>query len=149
MTATHADRSRPRNALVYWVAVGLLVVLAVIAMATFRGAREDAAALAKADELLTALSDAGVESLPSREQVARVLGDDGGSVCADPGNALRLATLDAMLTNGAAGPGTRPVLTDSALLRGQVAVVGVYCPEHLEEVAGYVDDLATDDVVTG
>lgn len=146
--ATHAARSRPRNAVVYWVAVALLVVLTAIALAAYRGAREDAAALAKADELLTVLSDAGVERLPSQEQVARVLGDDGGSVCQDPGHALRRATLFAMLGTGASGPGARPVVTDSVLLRGQLAVVGVYCPEHLEEVAGYLDELATDDVAS-
>lgn len=147
--ATHADRSRPRNAVVYWVAVLLLVVLTAIALAAYRGARADAAALTKADELIAVLADAGVERLPSQEQVARVLGDDGGSVCADPGDALRRATLFAMLATGASGPGTRPVITDGVLLRGQLAVVRVYCPEHLEEVERYLDDLATDDVVTG
>lgn len=144
--ATHAAPARAHNAVVYWVAVGLLVVLAAIALAAYRGAREDAAALAKADELLTVLAENGVEPLPSQEQVARVLGDDGGSVCQDPGHALRRATLFAMLGTGASGPGSRPVITDSALLRGQLAIVGVYCPEHLEEVAAYLDDLATDDV---
>jgi hypothetical protein len=144
--ATHAAPARAHNAVVYGVAVGLLVVLAVIALAAYRGARADAVALSKADELITVLSDAGVERLPSQDQVARVLGDDGGSVCQDPGHALRRATLFSMLTNGAAGPGVRPVVTDSALLRGQLAVVSVYCPEHLEEVTTFLDGLETDDV---
>lgn len=138
-----------KNAVIYWVAAGLLVVLAVIGLATYRGARESEAAIAKADEFLAVLEENGVERLPSTEQVVRVLGDDGGSVCEDPGNALRQATLFSMLTNGASGPGMRPIITDSRLVRGQLAVVGVYCPEHLDAVTSYLDDLKTDDVVKG
>jgi len=43
----------------------------------------------------------------------------------------------------------RPIITDSRLVRGQLAVVAVYCPEYLEEVTSYLDDLKTDDVVRG
>lgn len=142
-TGTHQNR------LVYWVAVGLLVVLAVIGLASYRGARETQVALEKADELIAVLADAGVDPLPSQEQVAGVLGDDGGSVCQDPGAALRQATFFSMLTNGASGPGTRPVITDDRLLRGQLAVMDVYCPDQAEEARAYLDDLETDDVVKG
>ena len=50
----------------------------------------------------------------------RVLGDDGGATCADPNEALSRATLLAQLTNGAAGPGIRPVIADSRVVKGQL-----------------------------
>lgn len=138
-----------RNRWVYWVAVGLLVVFVVIGLASYRGARQDQAANDKADELIALLAEAGVDPLPSREQVAGVLGDDGGATCADPGDALAQATLHSQLTNGATGPGQRPVVADSRLVRAQLAVMGVYCPDQLEAVQAYLDDLTTDDVVRG
>ncbi|WP_454048774.1 hypothetical protein [Cellulomonas sp. Marseille-Q8402] len=138
-----------RNRIIYWVAAGLLVVLAVIGLASYRGARETQAAVEKADELIAVLADAGVDPLPSREQVARVLGDDGGSVCQDPGAALRQATFFSMLSNGATGPGMRPVITDDRLLRGQLAVMDVYCPDQVADARAYLDELRTDDVVGG
>ena len=76
-----------------------------------------------------------------------MLGDDGGAVCDDPGNALREATVNAMLYNGAAGPGLRPIIFDSKLFAGELAVISVYCPEHLQDFKDYVDDLKTGDVV--
>lgn len=145
----HSARPARTNALLYWTAIGLLVVLAIIGLASYRGAKQEATAADKADELVATLQEAGAERLPSADRVARVLGADGGSVCQDPASALRQATLHAMLTNGASGPGLRPVLTDSRLLQGQLAIVSVYCPEHLEDVRARLDELATADVVEG
>jgi hypothetical protein len=81
--------------------------------------------------------------------VARVLGTDGGSICQDPSNGLRKATLFSMISNGAAGPGMRPIITDRRLLRGQLAVIAVYCPDELPKFQDFVDDLRTGDVVRG
>ena len=138
-------RTARGDRVVYWVAIGVLVVLTLVALLAFRQAREQAAATQKAEELVATLEAAGVERLPSVERVARVLGDDGGSVCAEPGDALRRSTLLAMLTNGASGPGVRPVIVESRLFEGQVAVMSVYCPEHLEDVRAYLDELKTAD----
>jgi hypothetical protein len=149
MSSTGSVRSPRRNAVLYWVSAGLLVVLAVIGIASYRGARETQVANDKADELIAVLAEAGVDPLPSRQQVAGVLGDDGGSVCQDPGAALRQATLFGLYTNGATGPGARPVIADSRLVRGQLAVMEVYCPDQVEDARAYLDDLTTDDVVRG
>ena len=138
-------RTARGDRVVYWVAIGVLVVLTLVALLAFRQAREQAAATQKAEELVATLEAAGVERLPSVERVARVLGDDGGSVCAEPGDALRRSTLLAMLTNGASGPGVRPVIVESRLFEGQVAVMSVYCPEHLEDVRAFLDELKTAD----
>lgn len=149
MSGTGSARSPRRNAVLYWVSAGLLVVLAVIGIASYRGARETQTANDKAEELIAVLAEAGVDPLPSREQVARVLGDDGGAVCTDPGAALAQATLFAQYANGAAGPGMRPVITDSRVVQGQITVMEVYCPDQVEDARAYLDDLTTDDVVRG
>lgn len=71
----------------------------------------------------------------------RVLGDDGGAVCADPNAALSRATLLAQLANGSGGPGTRPVIADSRVVQGELMVIKVYCPEELQDFQEFVDNL--------
>ena len=48
-------------------------------------------------------------------------------------SALSRATLLAQLTNGASGPGIRPVIADSRVVQGELLVIKVYCPDELEE----------------
>jgi len=139
--------SEPDNTFIYWVAGGLIAVLIVIGLVAYRGAKQDNEANQKAEQLISKLQAAGVQRLPSTNQVARVLGTDGGSTCQDPHNALRKATLFSMIMNGAAGPGMRPVITDSRVFRGQLAVISVYCPEELPKFQKFVDDLKTGNVV--
>jgi Tfp pilus assembly protein FimT len=131
---------------IYWVAIGLLVVMTVVALLTFSSARSTAQAQDKADELIAALEDAGATA-PSQDQVVRVLGEDGGAICEDPTDALRRATLYGMLTNGAAGPGIRPVIADERTVRFQRLVVEIYCPDELEDFEELVADLEFDDVI--
>jgi hypothetical protein len=144
-TSLESQPTRERSWL-YVVSMVLLVVLVVAGLITFRSARATAEAAEKADELIAALQDAGATRLPSQEQVARVLGTDGGAVCEDPGDALNRAVLLSMLANGAGGPGARPVIADSRAVQGQLLVIETYCPEHLEEFQQFVDDLEFDDV---
>jgi hypothetical protein len=139
--------SEPDNRFIYWVAGGLIAVMIVIGLVAYRGAKQDNEADQKAEQLISKLQAAGVTRLPSTNQVARVLGTDGGSTCQDPHNALRKATLFSMIMNGAAGPGMRPVITDSRVFRGQLAVISVYCPEELPKFQKFVDDLKTGNVV--
>lgn len=133
-----------RRTWIYWAALGLLVVMAVIALLTFSAARSTATARDKADELIAALEAAGARA-PSQDQVVRVLGDDGGAICEDPGDALRRATLHGMLTNGATGPGQRPVIADERTVLFQLLVVSIYCPDELEDFEDAVDDLDLED----
>ncbi|TGJ97132.1 hypothetical protein DLJ96_03705, partial [Actinotalea fermentans ATCC 43279 = JCM 9966 = DSM 3133] len=96
-------------------------------------------------ELIAAIEDAGVRT-PDKDQVVRVLGDDGGATCANPNEALSRATLLAQLANGATGPGARPVVADSRVVQGQLLIIEVYCPDELDEFRAFVDDLKTADV---
>ncbi|MFC8923270.1 hypothetical protein [Cellulosimicrobium sp. NPDC057127] len=148
MTEHGTERPDPKRRVVYGVALGLLVVLTVVALLTFQAARSTAQAQDKADQLIAALEDAGVRP-PSQEQVVRVLGEDGGAACEDPGNALRKANLLAQLTNGATGPGSRPVLADGRAVRGELLIVEIYCPEELQDLQDAVSGLDLRDVVQG
>lgn len=136
-TTTH------RSHLTLYIVAGLVfLLLALAGLLTYRGAEKNEEAEAKAAQLSLELSKAGLR-VPTTDTIAGVLGDDGGSVCRDPGDALRRATLYGMITNGAAGPGQRPVIADNNALKGQLVIMKVYCPENLEELQQIVNELKT------
>lgn len=145
------DESQPRRerSMLYLgagIAIGALVVLGLI---FFRSAAETRDAEAKADQLIQALADAGATVSPSRERVVAVLGDDGGAVCENPNDALSRATLQSQLSNGATGPGWRPVISDRKVVQGELLIIEIYCPEELEDFQEFVDSLQTNDVADG
>lgn len=148
--STGAEQQSPRHRSVLYVVVSVvLVILAVWAVIAFASARETQQAEEKADELVQTLEDAGATATPQPEVIARVLGDDGGAVCANPNQALSRATLFGLLTNGTSGPGMRPVLVDNSVFRGQLAIIKVYCPDELEDFQQFVDSLETTDSANG
>ncbi|GAA2716419.1 MULTISPECIES: hypothetical protein [Actinoplanes] len=129
-----------KNRIVYLVAGVLFIVLGTVALVSYHGKKETEQAIAKAEQLQTALATAGLR-VPTRDQLVRVLGDDGGAICADPTDALRRSTLYGMLTNGAAGPGQRPVLVDNNLMQGQLLIMKVYCPQYVDAFQDVINDL--------
>ncbi|MEY9776500.1 hypothetical protein [Arthrobacter sp. MW3 TE3886] len=141
--STHQESSTKRSrSVVYIVAMVLLVLFAVVALLNFRSARETQQSLAKADQLIAEINAAG-GTAPSREQIARVLGDDGGAVCANPNNALSRATFHSQLTNGATGPGNRPVIANDRVAKGELAIIKIYCPDQLADFQQFIDNLKT------
>ena len=78
-----------------------------------------------------------------------MLGDDGGAICKDPASALRKAILFSQLTNGAGGPGIRPVIVDSKVFKGQLLVIQIYCPDQLPRFQQMVEKLKTAPVAGG
>ncbi len=141
--STHLESSTKRErSVLYIVSMVLLVVFAVIGVLMFKSARDTQQALDKADQLIASINEAG-GTAPSREQIARVLGEDGGAVCANPNEALSRAILFSQLANGASGPGSRPVITDSRLFQGELRIIQIYCPEELDEFQKFVDELQT------
>ena len=141
MTVPVETSTRRERGWVYGVSVALLAVLVLVALLTFRAGRQDAEARDRAQELVDAMADAGAAQLPSVDRVAAVLGTDGGIACSDPASALGQAAIFAGLANGATGPGYRPTLADSRAVQAELLIVGVYCPEHLQDVQAIVDDL--------
>ena len=147
MTVTQKS-STDENRTVYIVAGVVVVALMIIALLTFRSGKESEQAEQKADQLIAALTAVGART-PSQEQVVRLLGDDGGAVCDDPNGSLRKGILLGQLMNGAAGPGMRPVIADNRVVRGQLLVLQVYCPEELPRFQEFVDRLNLSDTATG
>jgi Tfp pilus assembly protein FimT len=148
--STGMEQQSPRHRSVLYIVVSVvLVILAVWAVIAFRGARETQQAQEKADQLIQTLEDAGATAPPAPEIIARVLGDDGGAVCANPNQALSRSTLYGMLTTGAGGPGERPVIVDNKVMQGQLAIIEVYCPDELEDFRQFVDSLETTDSANG
>ena len=143
-TPLETQSKRERN----WIYVTSLILLGALALAgliAFSSARETREAQDKADQLIAAIEDAGATA-PTQDQIVRVLGDDGGATCEDPNEALTRAVLLSQLTNGATGPGTRPVVVDSRVFAGQLLIIEIYCPDELDDFKEFVEDLETDDV---
>ena len=140
---TQTKRERRWLYITSLVILGALVVGGLIA---FSSARETREAQEKADQLIAAIEDAGATA-PSKDQIVRVLGDDGGATCDNPNDALSRSVLLAQLTNGATGPGQRPVVADSRVFKGQLLIIETYCPDELADFSAFVEDLKTDDVV--
>jgi hypothetical protein len=143
-TSTQKDRR-----VVYIVITVALVLLLIIALVFYRSAQSNQQAQEKANQLIAALQKAGARVVPSQQQIIGVLGDDGGALCKDPASALRKSILFDQLTNGAAGPGRRPVIVDSKVFRGQLLVIQIYCPDKLPQFQQVVEKLKTAKVAGG
>jgi Tfp pilus assembly protein FimT len=143
-TQTETQTPRERSWL-YITSCIVLAVMVVIALFTFGSAVQNKNAQDKADQLISELNAAGART-PDKDQIVRVLGDDGGATCADPNKALSRATLLSQLANGATGPGARPVIADSRAVQGQLLIIKIYCPDELADFQEFVDDLKTDGV---
>lgn len=143
-TATQKDRR-----VVYIVITVALVLLLIICLIFYRKAESNQEAQDKANQLIAALEKAGVRAVPSQEQIVSRLGNDGGAICQDPTSALRQALLFDQLTNGASGPGRRPVIADSRIFAGELLVIQIYCPDELPQFQQLVERLKTAGVAGG
>jgi hypothetical protein len=132
-----------------WVIVGVLAILLVVGLSTFRFQQRDPEANAKADQLTAMLQAGGLPVPHDRDSITRVLGTDGGPVCDDPGSALRKAMLDGQLVNGAASVGQRPIRAEVNLVRGELLVLQVYCPDQLDQARARIHDYVFDHVSKG
>ena len=137
-TSTEKDRR-----VIYIVIAGALVLLLIICFVFYRSAKSDQQAQDKANQLIAALQKAGVRVVPSQAQIVGVLDNDGGALCKDPASALRKSILFDQLTNGASGPGRRPVIVDSRVFKGQLLAIQIYCPDQLPRFQQLVEKLKT------
>jgi hypothetical protein len=141
-----ADPAANTRRITYILVGGVILVLLVVALVAWNSNKETQAANQKADQLIATLNQAGLAT-PDKEQIVRVLGDDGGTVCADPKLALKKSIMYGLATNGAAGPGLRPVIADNRLVQAGVAVVKTYCPDELPEFPQTAEQFKTADLV--
>jgi hypothetical protein len=148
--STVQETSTPRDRrIIYAVITGALVLLLVVCLVFYRRAESNQEAQDKANQLIAALQEAGARTVPSQEQIVGVLGDDGGALCKDPASALGKSILFSQLTNGAAGPGIRPVIADSKVFKGQLLAIQIYCPDQLPRFQELVEKLKTAPVAGG
>lgn len=141
---TTGDAPDHKRRWIYITAAVLLVVFALIGLLTFRGIRESTEANAKAEQLHNNLVAAGLPA-PETRVIADALGEDGGSVCQDPSSPLIKAKYQASITNGAAGPGQRPVIGPNDTVEAVALTIAVYCPDRLPDYLSHLDTLKLDD----
>ena len=143
-TQLESETSRSRTTIYIIVAI-VVAILMVVGLIAFNSATSNKEAEQKADQFIAALAAEGART-PTRDQVIHVLGDDGGATCNDPNAALNRGVLLSLLSNGATGPGMRPVIADSRVVRGQLLIIKIYCPDELPDFQEFVDDLKTSNV---
>jgi hypothetical protein len=145
---TPSTHDKEHNKWLYVGGIVIAVILAIVLLATFTQRRHSAQADAKAQELQTKMVAAGYP-LPDKDTVVAIFGTDGGAVCKNPTGALSKALWLDNMTNGAGGPGLRPVIADHRALVAEAIVVSIYCPEHLQAFQDNIDDLKTGTTVRG
>ncbi|MFF9196610.1 hypothetical protein AB6O49_16220 [Streptomyces sp. SBR177] len=136
-----------RHKWIYLGAIVILVGLLVTGLVRYSSAKRSAETSKKADQLSRELVRAGYPA-PDKDTTERLLGTDGGQVCEAPGNALKKALYRIQaLSNGATGPGMRPVIADSKAVGAERIVLKVYCPDKLDEFDEAVEEYETDETV--
>ncbi|AYF73312.1 hypothetical protein D7D52_04910 [Nocardia yunnanensis] len=127
--------------LVYLSVAVVLVALAIAGVIIFKREHSSDDALHKAQVLQSRLLAAGFDS-PDPQVIADSLGEDGGLVCSDPSSPLIKARYAASISNGAAGPGSRPVIADTDVFTATSLAIETYCPDKLAaylETTGHLE----------
>jgi len=133
---------------IYIIVGAVVAVLLVVMLATFDYGTPNKDE-AKANDLIAAYQDAGLTNRLDAEQLAKLLGDDGGAVCqaaADlpSGHAVRGYV---KLRFGVGGEFYfRPTRLDRNLVARSLLIVKTYCPDQLPDVRNFVDGLRLADV---
>ncbi|MEU6934149.1 hypothetical protein AB0A05_33940 [Streptomyces sp. NPDC046374] len=132
---------------IYWGAIVILVGLLITGLVRYSSFKRTNESQKKADQLSQELVKAGYPA-PDTDTVQRLLGTDGGQVCQDPASTLKTALYRIQqLSNGATGPGNRPIIADTKAVDAERIVLQVYCPDQVDDFDQAVDDLKTDDTV--
>lgn len=148
MTTVTEQSTDSERRTIYIVAGVVVLVLLVVALFSYRSKEASEQADQKANQLIAALTAAGAPT-PKKDMIVRVLGDDGGAICQDPNGALSRATVLGSLMNGAGGPGMRPIIADNRMVKADLLIIQVYCPDELPSFQEFVDSLDLDNLVNG
>lgn len=131
---------------IYAIVGSVLAVLLIVMLITYDYNRSNQEAEAKAQQLSTAFAKAGLRTPRDIEEVARVLGDDGGAVCASVQKGVALGIAKLNLSVGGAFY-SRPVIADGRLATGLLLIVQTYCPEKVPDVQEWLDSQSFDTTV--
>lgn len=134
-----------RERTIYWIVAGVFGVLLIVMLAAFSYDRQNEEANAKAAELIAAYEEAGLPT-PDQDQIARVLGDDGGQVCETADSELVQGYWKLRLMIGGEFY-VRPVRLDGRIREGLSLIVDVYCPEKRPDIEDFFEDWKFDDTV--
>jgi hypothetical protein len=125
---------------IYWISGGVLAALVILALVTWNYNKATAEALTKADQLISSYESAGLTPPRSAENVAEVLGTDGGEVCVAASSDYLLGYIKTRL--GVGGEFYfRPTIVDKRPLQGAALIVQTYCPEEAPRVDEFIQDL--------
>jgi len=130
-----------------YILVGAVVTgLAIWGVIAYRGHKDTKAANSKAQQLQDEFEAARLPTYPDTDEVGRTLGTDGGAVCDTP-ETLGKSFVTLQLSNGAGGPGQRPVRVAAQTLKGELLIIKTYCPEKLSEFQKFADNFNYAEVV--
>ncbi|NEW38806.1 hypothetical protein GV794_28645 [Nocardia cyriacigeorgica] len=141
---TTGDAPDRKRRIIYVTAIVLLCTFALFGLAQFDRIRDDHQADVLAGQLHDQLVAAGLPA-PDPQVIANSLGRDGGIVCQDPSSALIKARYQQSITTGSGGPGERPVIGSSDMVRAVELVIATYCPERLDDYLNQVGNMKFDD----
>ncbi len=139
-TDLETQTDQERRSLYIGIAV-VLAVMVVVGLLMFKAALHDAGCRGQGRPAHHRARERRCARHRRARSLVRLLGDDGGAVCADPNGALSRATLLSQLSTGPGGPGSRPIIADSRVVQGELLIIKVYCPDELADFQEFVDDL--------
>jgi amino acid transporter len=138
--------SKKQHVWLYVVIGAVATGLAIWGVTAYRGHEATQEANAKAAQLQDRFKAAGLPTYADTDDVARTLGTDGGAVCASP-ERIAQGLLKQQLSNGAGGPGQRPVTVARQTVQGELLILQTYCPEKAPEFQKFVNSLDYAEVV--
>jgi hypothetical protein len=131
----------------YLILAGALLAVIIVGVFTYNYNKQTQAAENKAAQLERRWRALGLQAPANRDVLIRQYGTDGGAVCDTSSDALTQALLKTALTNGAGGPGQRPVIVDKDVVAGERAVIAIYCPDRLASFDHFTSGLKFRNVI--
>jgi hypothetical protein len=134
----------------YGIVGGVVAFVLLVLLVTWDGRRNGARAGEKADELLAAYRQAGLPVRLERDQLADLLGTDGGDICQLADDVSRSDSYEGYLktTFRVGGEfGFQGATLDRDALDRAELIVETYCPDKLPAARKFIDDLKDRDVV--
>jgi hypothetical protein len=134
-----------RERTIYWIVAGVFGVLLIVMLVAWNYDRQNEEADQKAQQLIAALEEAGLPA-PDQDQIARVLGDDGGQVCETADSELVQGYWKLRLMIGGEFY-VRAAPLDARIREGLSLVVDIYCPDKRPDIEDFFEGWDFEDVV--
>jgi hypothetical protein len=134
-----------RERTIYWIVAGVFGVLLIVMLVAWNYDRQNEEADQKAQQLIAAFEEAGLPA-PDQDQIARVLGDDGGQVCETADSELVQGYWKLRLMIGGEFY-VRAAPLDGRIREGLSLVVDIYCPDKRPDIEEFFEGWDFEDVV--